>query len=70
MALHACFKLEAVLVVSVRPEADLHGPRALFANGATGPLAALMTLLPPPEIKGIALSVYEFVSFAGCAGTP
>jgi len=26
---------------------------ALFADGTTGPLAALMTLLLPPEIKGL-----------------
>ena len=36
---------------------------ALFANGATGPLAALMTLILPPEIKSFALSVFEFVAF-------
>ncbi|CAK0783481.1 hypothetical protein CVIRNUC_006680 [Coccomyxa viridis] len=36
---------------------------ALFANGATGPLAALMTLILPPEIKSFGLSVFEFVSF-------
>ena len=39
------------------------GLGALFANGATGPLAALMTLLLPPEIKSFALSVFEFVAF-------
>ena len=33
---------------------------ALFANGATGPLAALMTLILPPEIKSFGLSVFEF----------
>ena len=31
------------------------GLGALFANGASGPLAALMTLLLPPVIKGFAL---------------
>lgn len=39
------------------------GIGALLANGASGPLAALQTLLLPPEIKSFALSVYEFVSF-------
>ncbi|KAK9904809.1 hypothetical protein WJX75_002922 [Coccomyxa subellipsoidea] len=35
---------------------------ALLANGATGPLAALTTLLLPPEFKSFALSVYEFLT--------
>ncbi len=39
------------------------GIGALVANGSSGPLAALQTLLLPPEIKSFALSVYEFVSF-------
>ena len=39
------------------------GAGALFANGASGPLAALLTLLLPPEIKSFALSVHEFVVF-------
>ncbi|CAL5220605.1 g2646 [Coccomyxa viridis] len=39
------------------------GAGALFANGASGPLAALLTLLLPPEIKSFALSVHEFVAY-------
>ena len=35
---------------------------ALLANGATGPLAALTTLILPPEFKSFALSVYEFLT--------
>lgn len=37
------------------------GLGALLANGATGPLAALATLVLPPELKSFALSVYEFL---------
>ena len=39
------------------------GVGALFSSGALGPLAALLTLLLPPEIKSFALSVHEFVAF-------
>lgn len=39
------------------------GAGALFANGASGPLAALLTLLLPPEIKSFALSVHECVAY-------
>ena len=39
------------------------GAGALFANGASGPLAALLTLLLPPEIKSFALSVHEFATY-------
>lgn len=38
------------------------GLGALAANGATGPLAALTTLLLPPELKSFALSVFEFLT--------
>jgi hypothetical protein len=38
------------------------GLGALCANGATGPLAALTTLLLPPELKSFALSVFEFLT--------
>jgi hypothetical protein len=37
------------------------GAGALLANGATGPLAALATLVLPPELKSFALSLYEFL---------
>ncbi|CAL5223872.1 g6461 [Coccomyxa viridis] len=39
------------------------GAGALFANGASGPLAALLTLLLPPEIKSFLLSVHEFATY-------
>ena len=39
------------------------GAGALAANGASGPLAALLTLLLPPEIKSFALSVHEFAAY-------
>ena len=39
------------------------GVGALLANGASGPLAALLTLLLPPEIKSFALSVHEFATY-------
>ena len=38
------------------------GLGALCANGATGPLAALATLVLPPELKSFALSLYEFLT--------